>query len=227
MTASRGAGRVRAIGFDLDGTLLDTLPDIAAAANGMLAEMGRAPVPSDTVRSYIGDGIARLTRRLLTGSLDGEPPRHEFDRALGVFERLYFDRVSEDTRPFDGVPSALVELRERAIRLACVTNKAHRFTEALLRKQGLFELFDIVISGDSLARRKPDPLPLLHCFDRLGVSAAEFLYVGDSANDVAAARAAGCRVVCVPYGYTGGRDVRDLGADAIVAGIPDLIRFVA
>lgn len=227
MTAPKGAGRVRAIGFDLDGTLLDTLPDIAAAANGMLAEIGRAPVSGDTVRSYIGDGIARLTKRLLTGQLDGEPSRDEFDRALGIFERRYFERLSEDTRPYDGVPAALAALREKAIGLACVTNKASRFTDALLRKQGLFDFFDIVLSGDSLARRKPDPLPLLHCFDRLGVSAAEFLYVGDSANDVAAARAAGCRVVCVPYGYTGGRDVRDLGADAIVEGIPDLIRFVA
>lgn len=217
---------IRAVGFDLDGTLLDTLPDIAAAANAMLRDIGRPVVAADVVRGYIGDGIGRLTKRLLTGSMDAEPEEGLFATALAAFERHYFAGVSRLTKPFPGVVDALRALHAEGMRMACVTNKAERFTLALLRDQGLADLFAVVLGGDTLPRRKPDPLPLVHCMDRFATSPVEFLYVGDSANDVAAARAAGCQVVCVPYGYAGRHDVRDLGADAIVAGIPDLVRLL-
>lgn len=219
-------GTVRAVGFDLDGTLIDTLPDIAAAANSMLIDLGRPEVSEDTVRGYIGDGIARLTKRLLTGALNGEPDEALFERALHVFEGHYFDGVSRDSSPFPGVVGGLDRLRDAGLRLACITNKAERFTAALLHAQGMAPLFDLVLSGDSLPKKKPDPLPLLHACEHFGVSPAEFLFVGDSPNDVAAAKAAGCPVVCVPYGYTGGQDVRDLGADAIVSSVSDLAVFI-
>jgi len=215
-------GRVRAVGFDLDGTLIDTLPDIAAAANAMLSDLRRPVVPEEVVRGYIGDGIARLTKRLLTGTLNGEPDEALFEQALHVFEGHYFDGVSRESRPFPDVVSGLERLRGAGLRLACITNKAERFTVALLRAQGMAPQFDLVLSGDSLPKKKPDPLPLLHACEHFGVSTSEFLFVGDSPNDMAAARAAGCPVVCVPYGYTGGQDVRDLGADAIVSSISDL-----
>ncbi len=220
-------GRIRAVGFNLDGTLIDTLPDIASAANAMLADIGRPSVPVETVRGYIGDGIARLTKRLLTGTTDGEPRADEFEQALHVFEHHYFEGVSRDSRPFPGVPEGLDRLRAAGLRLACVTNKAERFTLALLRAQSMAGQFDLVLSGDSLPRKKPDPLPILHSCEHFGVAPSEFLFVGDSPNDVAAGKAAGCPVVCVPYGYTGGQDVRALGADAIVPGISDLAVFLA
>lgn len=220
-------GRIRAVGFDLDGTLIDTLPDIASAANAMLADIGRPAVPVETVRGYIGDGIARLTKRLLTGTTDGEPEANAFEQALHVFERHYFEGVSRESLPFPGVAEGLDRLRSAGLKLACVTNKAERFTLALLSAQAMAAQFDLVLSGDSLPRKKPDPLPILHACERFGVAPAEFLFVGDSPNDVAAGKAAGCPVVCVPYGYTGGQDVRALGADAIVPDILDLAIFIA
>ena len=226
MSAARFAGAA-AVGFDLDGTLLDTLPDIAAAGNVMLAALGRQVVDEDVVRGFIGDGVATLTRRLLTGRHDGEPEPALFERALHLFESHYAANVSVSSRSFPGVAEGLATLAAAGLRLACITNKPQRFTLPLLEAHGLRECFDLVLSGDSLPRKKPDPLPLLHCCEVFDVAPGRFVYLGDSPNDVAAARAAGCPVACVPYGYRGKLDLRELGADAIVPDVPALARLVA
>lgn len=226
MTLSALVARVRGIAFDLDGTLLDTLPDLAAAGNAMLSELGRESVSEAVVRSYIGDGVPALTKRLLTGSLTGEPDGALFERALASFQAHYLDGLSRSTRPYPGVVEGLIRLQSIGIRLACVTNKPERFTRPLLKAHGLDPYFEVVLGGDSLPRKKPDPLPLRHCCEAFGVLPEALLYCGDSAIDVAAARAAGSPVVCVPYGYTGGRDVRDLGADAIVPTVLELARAI-
>jgi phosphoglycolate phosphatase len=218
---------VRAIAFDLDGTLLDTLPDLAAAAQRMLAELGRPPVDEQTVRSYIGNGIPRLTKRLLTGTLDGEPPREVFERAQALFEENYRAALSVRTTVFPGVAEGLQRFREGGFALACITNKAQAFTLPLLEQTGLREFFALVLSGDSLAKKKPDPLPLLHCAQQLGTDPAGLLYIGDSIADVQAARAAGCPVVCVSYGYSN-QEVQDLDCDAIVGDLIEaagLVKF--
>lgn len=210
---------IRALAFDLDGTLLDTLPDIASAANAMLRDLGRTAVDDTVVRSYIGDGIPRLVKRLLVGRRDGEPAADLFDRAHAIFQDHYFRHLDRDTVAFDGAREGVERMRRAGLRLACVTNKAERFARPLLDAHFGVGAFDLVVGGDTLPRKKPDPLPVVHCCEQFGVAANALLVVGDSANDVDAARAAGCPVVCVPYGYTGGADVRSLGADAIVAGI--------
>jgi phosphoglycolate phosphatase len=206
----------QAAALDLDGTLLDTLPDIAEAANRMLADLGRPLADLATVRSYIGDGIPRLTKRLLSGSRDGEPDPVLFARALPLFERHYRDTFALTTRPFPGVLEGLERMKAAGLRLACVTNKAIGFSGPLLEATGLNRHLDLVLGGDSLPTRKPDPGPLLHVAARFGVAAERLLVVGDSDNDSRAGRAAGCPVVLVSYGYTGDRDVRHLDADAIV-----------
>jgi phosphoglycolate phosphatase len=206
---------LRAVAFDLDGTLLDTLPDIAAAAQSMLTTMGRAPVEEATVRSYIGNGIPRLTKRLLTGTMHGEPPVELFERALDLFEENYRATLTLRTRPFPGVEEGLRRFHDAGLRMACITNKAEAFTLPLLEATGLLGWFSLVLSGDSLPRKKPDPLPLLHCAQRLDAEPAQLLFVGDSSADVQAARAAGCPVFCVGYGYSPG-GVQDLDCDAIV-----------
>ena len=210
----------RAVAFDLDGTLLDTLPDIAAAAQRMLTTLGRAPVAEASVRSYIGNGIPRLTKRLLTGTMDGEPPAKLFEHALDLFEANYRETLTVHTRPFPGVEEGLRRFQDAGLRMACITNKAEAFTLPLLEATGLLGWFALVLSGDSLPRKKPDPLPLLHCAQRLDAEPAQLLFVGDSAADVQAARAAGCPVFCVSYGYSSG-GVQDLDCDAIVG---DLIQ---
>ena len=209
--------QVDAVAFDLDGTLLDTLPDIAEAAERMLREMGRPPAGQDRVRDYIGNGIARLVKRLLTGTREGEPPAAEFERAHDLFQHHYRETFLRSPVPFPGVEQGLRSMRAQGLKLACVTNKSQAFTEPMLDATGLADWLDIVVSGDSLPARKPDPLPLLHIAQRFGVPPARLLMIGDSDNDTAAARAAGCPVLCVPYGYRGGMEVRDLDCDAIVS----------
>jgi phosphoglycolate phosphatase len=211
--------RARAVAIDLDGTLLDTLPDIAQAADDMLADLGRPTAGEDIVRGYIGRGIPRLVKRLLTGDLDAEPDALLFQRALPLFEQHYGRTFAQRSRPFLGVMEGLTQLRAAGLRLACVTNKAQAFTLPLLAHTGIAGFFDLVVSGDTLARKKPDPAPLLHIAQRFDVAPGELLLIGDSDNDTEAARAAGCPVLCVPYGYSGGREVRDLDCDAIVASL--------
>ncbi len=216
---------VKAAAFDLDGTLLDTLPDIAEAARRMLADLGRPDASPEAVRRYIGDGIERLAKRLLTGRMDGDPPAEEFERARDLFERHYRDTLTQRTRPFPGVEEGLRQFAHEGLKLACVTNKAESFTLPLLEATGLRAFFDLVVGGDTLPRKKPDPLPLLHCAQQFSVRLHELLVVGDSANDALAARAAGCPAFCVAYGYSA-RDVRELDCDAIVANLVEAARLI-
>ena len=217
---------IAAVAFDLDGTLVDTLPDLHEAANRMLADLGRPAVAESAVRAYVGDGVDRLVKRLLTGDSDGEPDAAWFDRAGSAFRSHYASVLSSASRPFPGVLEGLREMRRRGLRLACITNKPAAFTEPLLRDVGLMSCLDLVLSGDSLPRRKPDPLPLLHCAQVFGVPASRLLMIGDSPNDSRAARAAGCPVFCVPYGYRGTLGVHELDCDAIVPALLDSMNLI-
>ena len=205
---------IRAVLIDLDGTLLDTVPDLADAANAMLAELGRLTLPQDTIRDFVGKGIPNLVGRCL--GYPGESDAPEAREALALFKRHYAAVNGRKTRIYPGVPEGLRALRAAGLKTACVTNKAGAFTKQLLVATGLDRLLDLTVSGDTLAEKKPHPLPFLHLCERFGIAPAEALVVGDSRNDVAGARAAGCPVFCVPYGYCEGEVVRDLGADAIV-----------
>lgn len=213
---------VRAVLIDLDGTLLDTVPDLADAANAMLAELGRLTLPVDTIRDFVGKGIPNLVGRCL--GYPGESAAPDAVAALALFKRHYTVVNGRKTRIYPGVLEGLRAMRAAGLKTACVTNKAAAFTEQLLAATGLAALLDLTVSGDTLAEKKPHPLPFLHICERFGIAPAEALVVGDSRNDVAGARAAGCPVFCVPYGYSEGEDVRDLGADAIVANLEEAVR---
>ncbi len=214
----------RAVLLDLDGTLLDTAPDLAAAANAMLADLGRPGRAPDVIATYIGKGIPGLVHRTLTGALDGTAEASLFERALPLFERRYAEQSGRRARPFPGVVDGLARIRALGLGLGCVTNKAGRFTQALLDGQGLARFFGCVVSGDTLPRRKPDPLPVLHACELLGARPAEAVLIGDSSIDVLAARAAGCAVWCVPYGYNEGRPVEALDSDAVVGDLVEAAR---
>lgn len=217
---------IKAIAFDLDGTLVETLPDLHESALRMLRHIGRPAVSESTVRAYVGDGVDRLVKRLLTGEPDGEPDAALFKTAAENFRSHYASVLTRASHPFAGVVSALESLRRSGFKLACVTNKPARFTEPLLLGLGLDGCLDLVISGDSLPRNKPDPLPLLHAARTFGIEPARLLMVGDSPVDTKTARAAGCPVFCVPYGYRGALTVRELDCDAIVPTLPDLLDLI-
>jgi len=217
---------VEVVAFDLDGTLVDTLPDLHEAANRMLAGLGRPIVADSAVRAYVGDGVDRLVKRLLTGDPGGEPDAALFELAGRVFRGHYASVLSRASQPFPGVVEGLQEMRRRGLRLACITNKPACFTEPLLRDMGLASFLDLVLSGDSLPRKKPDPLPLQHCAQVFGVPASRLLMIGDSRNDTQAARLAGCPVFCVPYGYRDMLGVHELDCDAIVPALLDTLKLV-
>ena len=217
---------IKAVAFDLDGTLVDTLPDLHEAANRMLAELERPAVAESAVRKYVGDGVDSLVKRLLAGDNGGEPDAAVFVRAGNAFRGHYSRVLSRASRPFPGVVEALQAMRRCGLSLACITNKPADFTNPLLRDIGLTSYLDLVLSGDSLPRRKPDPLPLLHCARVFGVPASRLLMIGDSHNDTRAARAAGCPVFCVPYGYRGTLGVHELDCDAIVPALLDAMKLI-
>ena len=221
-------GRVRAVAIDLDGTLLDTVLDLHVAANGMLRELGRPEVAIADIRAYVGRGIPNLVKRCLAGRLDAaddeaQPPAE----ALAAFRRHYAESNGRAAKPYPGVLDGLAALRAAGLPLACITNKAEAFTGPLLERCGIADRFAVVVSGDSLPRHKPDPMQLVWAAGRLGVKPQDLLLIGDSVNDFLAARAAGCPVFLVPYGYNEGRDVRELDCDAIVPTLADAARLIA
>ena len=217
---------VQAVLFDLDGTLLDTVADLHAAINGMLADVGCPLLPEDTVRRYVGRGVTNLVRRSLWGAAAEESGTASTDKdasllavALDRFRCHYAVENGRRAVLYPGVRDGLEAIRGRALPMGVVTNKASEFTRPLLEMTGLMSFFSVVVSGDDLPWHKPSPLPLVWACGRLGVSPANTLFVGDSVNDFLAARAAGCPVALLPYGYNEGRDVRELDENAIVPSI--------
>lgn len=207
---------VKAVMIDLDGTMLDTVADLAVAVNLMLAKFGRKPLDEALVRNFVGKGIPNLVQRALVGKMEGDVDPDLFARALPVYLDCYESVNGKHTLMYPGVLDGLVAMKKAGFPLACVTNKSERFTLPLLRQMKLADYFAVVVSGDTLPKKKPDPLPLTHACKELGIAPHEMLMIGDSLNDTIAARAAGCPVFCVPYGYNEGHDVRELDVDAIV-----------
>lgn len=208
--------------FDLDGTLLDSLPDLATAIDRMLVELGFAAAGIDRVRRWIGDGARQLVREALQFA-QGHVDDAAVEAALAIYGERYADCLTDSSRLFDGVLPALRHWQQQGVAMACVTNKGARFTERLIDHFQLRELLPVVVSGDTLAQRKPDPAPLLFACEQLGVLPSRALMVGDSRNDVRAARAAGMPVVCVNYGYNHGRPVEAEQPDRIIGSLLDLV----
>jgi phosphoglycolate phosphatase len=217
---------VKMVMIDLDGTLIHTAPDLAASANAMLEELGMATHSQQQVETWIGNGVSRLVKRALVGQLDGEPEAALYEKGYALFLRHYARLVSDQSRPYDGVVEGLQRLKADGFSLACITNKAESFTLPLLRDLELDQYFELVLSGDSLPKKKPDPLPLLHACEHFGITPEHGLLVGDSLNDTQAARAAGMPVICVSYGYNRGQDVRELQPEAVIDSLTELPQYI-
>jgi phosphoglycolate phosphatase len=209
--------------IDVDGTLVDSVPDLAYCVDAMMGHLGRPSWGEARVRNWVGNGVERLVKRALVGTLDGEPPETDFARAYPVFLELYARNTSKRSFLYPGVREGLDMLKAAGYPLGCVTNKAAQFTEPLLRDLGVLDDFAIVISGDTLPRKKPDPEPLLHAAGFFGVAPHSSLMIGDSVSDVRAARAAGFQIVCMSYGYNHGMDIRDAQPDAVIDNLTGII----
>ena len=209
--------------IDVDGTLVDSVPDLAFCVDEMMRQLGRAPHGEAKVRDWVGNGVERLVRRALVGQLDGEPSDEDYEKAYPIFLELYAENTSKRSHLFPGVEEGLAYLKTTGIRLGCVTNKAAQFTEPLLSDLGIADNFEIVISGDSLPEKKPHPMPLLHGADFFGVQPENAMMIGDSVSDVKAARAAGFQIVCMSYGFFVGVDIRDAHPDAVINSLVEVL----
>jgi phosphoglycolate phosphatase len=218
---------IRAVLLDLDGTLLDTVLDLHAAACGMLTDLGRPPVAVEDIRAYVGRGIPNLVKRVLAGKLEAaDDPTPPPANALASFKKHYEHFNGRAAKPFPGVVEGLEAFKAMGLAMGVITNKAQAFTTPLLERTGLMPYMSVAVSGDQLPKPKPDPMPLVWACGRMNVSPAETLMIGDSVHDFHAGRNAGCKVFLVPYGYNEGQDVRGLAADAIVASIQDAARMI-
>lgn len=218
--------RIRAVAFDLDGTLIDTMGDLAAAVNLMLSMLGAKELPQLRVRALVGNGVDQLVMRALNESV-GSSATHAARRsaALALFRRLYGQGLFKHSKVYPGVAQALRSLAEAGISLCCITNKDSVFAEPLLKQAALSELLSFTLCADRAEDRKPSPNMLLAACSRFGIAPAEMLYVGDSSMDIAAARAAGSPVIAVSYGY--GKDhaagAGEVQADGCVDDLTELV----
>ncbi len=212
--------------FDLDGTLVDSAPDIADAVDIALIACGRAPVGEAVVRGLMGNGAVRLIHRALTGCHDGEAEANLHAQAYQHFVDAYQPRVFSRTRLFPGVLEVLSRLAQAGWALGCVTNKPARFTTPLLEAAGIARCFALTLSGDSLPTKKPDATPILHAAATLSVALSKVVMIGDSVSDLRAAQSAGVRAVCVSFGYHAGVDLAAEGADAMIDDMRELLTLL-
>ncbi|TIC79857.1 phosphoglycolate phosphatase [Crenobacter intestini] len=210
---------LKAFAFDLDGTLSDSIADLAGAANRMRAALGMPPLDQARIQSHVGDGIASLVHRALTDERDGAADPALWEQGYTLFVTEYAAHLCDHTRLYPGVLDGLQLLKTLQLPLAVVTNKSERLAVPLLQKLGIADLFSLVIGGDTLTEKKPSGLPVRHAAAVMGVEASQLGMVGDSVNDVKAARAAGAVAVAVSYGY---EDVATLEADVVVDSLAQL-----
>lgn len=204
--------------FDLDGTLIDSVPDIAVAVNAMLNSLDYPTYSEDTMRSWVGNGAGMLVKRALSGSteVDGGINDTLFTKAYDKFLEYYAQNSCKATSLYPTVKETLVSLKDGGYRLAIVTNKPYAFIEPIIGGLALNDLFDLYLGGDSLPRKKPDPMLLEHACKILDVKIEQAVMVGDSKNDILAARSAGMESIGVTYGYNYGEDIGKSKPDAVV-----------
>lgn len=219
--------QIKASIIDLDGTMLDTAPDFLVAINRMRSEFGLPTLDIERIKTMVGKGSENLIRQVLAVDFDAARVGSHFAAALESYQRHYLQINGEHSELYPDVIAGLQAMQAHGLRLACVTNKPIAFTVPLLDKKGLSGYFELVYGGDSLPRKKPDPLPLLQVCADFGLQPAQVLAIGDSSNDAIAARAAGCPVLNVPYGYNHGEAIQNVDSDGIVKTLLEAARLLA
>ncbi len=212
--------------IDLDGTLIDSVPDLAYCVDEMMKQIDMPVRGVDAVRNWVGNGVETLTERALVNAVKGTPDKDLMAKAYPIFLELYKHNNSQRSCVYDGVKEGIKWMTDNGYRVGCVTNKAEAFTVPLLKDKGLFDLFEVVVSGDTCAKKKPDPMPLLHAAKLMGVSPDNALMLGDSRSDVTAARAAGFNIFCMSYGYNHGEDIQNYNPDVVMDSFLELPNYL-
>lgn len=218
---------IKAAIIDLDGTMLDTAPDFLLAINRMRADFQLAPLDIETIKQFVGKGSENLIQRVLSLDFSAAQVAQHFDAALASYQTHYLAINGLHSTLYPQVIDGLQQLQALGLRLACVTNKPLSFALPLLEQKGLRDFFDVVYGGDSFARKKPDPVALLQVCSDFALDPAQVVAIGDSSNDGIAARAAGCPVLHVPYGYNHGESVQNLDTDGIVSTLLEAAHLIA
>ncbi len=212
--------------IDVDGTLIDSVPDLVFCVDQMMIELDLQLCGEKRVRNWVGNGIPKLIERALIDKLDKESISKVYEVAYPIFLKLYSDNSAIRSRLYDGVKEGLDYLKSKGYLLGCVTNKAEQFTNPLLKKMGIYNDFRLIISGDTLDKKKPDPLPLLHGANFFNMQPNECLMLGDSVSDVRAARAAGFDIICMSYGYNHGNNIEDENPDLVIDSMDQLKEYL-
>ncbi len=212
--------------IDVDGTLVDSVPDLAWCVDETLKQIGLPIRGEAAVRNWVGNGVIRLVERAVANDLDAPHDEAIFEKAMPIFNELYAENTSKRSELYPGVREGLDYLKSTGIKIGCITNKAEQFTHPLLKDLGLWDDFEIVISGDTLEKKKPDPLPLLHGAKQLDANPENSLMLGDSTSDVKAARAAGFAIICMSYGYNHGVDIHDSKPDVVIDNMTELKELI-
>ena len=217
---------IRAAIIDLDGTMLDTAPDFLVALNAMRAELGLSDINLATVKLFVGKGTENLIDRVLAMDMSENESAKHFDAALASYQQHYQQINGQLSTFYPEVMTGLQAFKDKGIRLACVTNKPLALTLPLLKMKGLTPFFDAIYGGDSFAKKKPDPFPLLQVCKDFDLNPSQVLAIGDSSNDALAARRAGCPIILVPYGYNHGETIQSVESDGIVANLLEASRLI-
>lgn len=211
--------------FDLDGTLVDSVPDLALAVNQTLVQLGMSTFSQDVIRGWVGNGANILVQRALSGKAEVSTGLDKMliERALAIFYQAYQIHNCNETQLYPNVIDTLTKLKKTGYRLAIITNKPERFIEPIINGLALNGLFELIIGGDTLNKRKPDPLPLHYACQQLSVNVEQCVMIGDSKNDILAAKAADMQSIALTYGYNYGEDISKYQPEAVIDNFDDLL----
>jgi len=215
---------IKGIFFDLDGTLFETAPQLALAINRMLEDLKMKTLPEEKISNFIGKGADNLIRKSIKLSSNKDANEFFVD-ALDSFHSHY-EQIAQNSLPYEGVMETIYFLKTKGLKLACITNKPSIFTDKILSESGLSQYLDLILSGDSLVKMKPDPLPIIYSCEFFNIKSSEAIMVGDSMNDIEAGSSAGTYVVTVPYGYQSGEKIESSKVDLAINNFRDIQSIV-
>jgi phosphoglycolate phosphatase len=215
---------IKGVFFDLDGTLFDTAPELTFATNQMLKDIDLQELESDIIKSFIGKGADNLVIKSISYS-SNQDSEILFKKARKLFDEYYILNAAQSL-PYDGVEEALINLKKKKLSLACVTNKPEIYTQVILEESGLISYLDLVVAGDTVSRKKPDPMQLQYSCEKLELEPKQAIMVGDSFNDIEAGFSAGTYVVTVPYGYQYGQSIESAKVDLAIKNLNDLVTII-